>query len=114
MSCNNRTVMFEALSSREEVYALQWQRTSYGIRNQVIMPGEAENGAVLQEALQCRDDVEKALHYIPSPFFSTLHTTVEISQLHALKDEKPSAWSKVSECQLRRREGLDKCFCNFF
>lgn len=60
MLYNYRTVIFEFNGSCEEGYTLQWQHMCHAVRNRVVVPGRAGDGAAAQEELKGSDSVEKS------------------------------------------------------
>lgn len=68
-------------------------------RDLCVLPGEARDGAVTQEAPHGRDTVDNSLCYMASAEFSTLRTLVEHSLLYMLKPEEQSDSMNVVNCQ---------------
>lgn len=69
--------MFYLIGSREEGYARKLRQTCYAGNDQVLEPGQARDGAVAHQGLECSDSVDEALRYIASTLLSKLHTLVE-------------------------------------
>lgn len=94
------TMMFEVIGSREEGYAPKVHQTCYAGSNRVVMSGEAEDGALVQEAFERSDAVDEAMRYIAPAIFSKLRTLVENSLEYILKDKDLSDCPEVKQCQL--------------
>lgn len=106
---NTQEGMTGIIACREEVYAPQSQQTCYAGSKEVWVPGEAGDGATIQEVPETRGSVDEALCYILSAIFSKLHTLVENSQLYMLKYEELNDWPNVINCQFEESR-LALCF----
>lgn len=96
-SCTINASVFEAMDSPEEGYAPRLQRAFHAVSDRDVQPSDTTDQAVAQEAPDRSDAENKALHYILSAFFSTLHALVENSHQYTLKDEDLHGWLEVAE-----------------
>lgn len=101
MLWNIQTVIVEFIVNLEEEYALQLQRAFYAVSGPVLMPSEAEDGVVTQEALERSDAVHRALCYAVNAVFSTLHSLVGNIYLYRLKGKELPDCPEVKKCQLK-------------
>lgn len=92
---NYRAVMFEGIGIREKGMLRSRIKLFYARSDQAVVLDEAGDGHLHRDLLSAAGAVMKALSYVASVMFSTLHSMVGNSQLCTLKDEEMSDWPEV-------------------
>lgn len=106
MFYNNLNVVFGAIGSCEQGYALSLHQVCYDISDLVLALRDAAGGVVVLEAFECSDGEDEALRYLASSMFSALHFLMKNSRLCTFKYEVLGDCAGATKIQLERGSPL--------